>query len=179
MLSFHIKFVQTDRQMDGRTDKQKDWQTDNRKTVSPDLLIRGHKNELFYIFNCRITILSPKSCIILATMNLELSPSFAHVPLLIVNIIIFWVSSIYIFSNGRDMTKCHSFCTITTTTTTKPPQMLEQYLRFSPKTAKLRNLENKTTNILNNGWCILKPCFPAFYLNNSVFDSNYLLGQFF
>ena len=37
MFSFHVKFVQTDRWMDG--------QTDNRKTICPDLSIRGHKNE--------------------------------------------------------------------------------------------------------------------------------------
>ena len=36
MLSFHVKFVQTDR----RTDR---WTT--VKQYAPDLLIRGHKNE--------------------------------------------------------------------------------------------------------------------------------------
>ena len=36
MLSFHVKFVQTDRRMDGRTTVKK---------YAPDLLIRGHKNK--------------------------------------------------------------------------------------------------------------------------------------
>ena len=40
MLSFHIKFVQTDRRMDRQTDGQ----TDNGKTYAPDLSIRGHKD---------------------------------------------------------------------------------------------------------------------------------------
>ena len=35
MLSFHVKFVQTDRQ----TDRQ----TDNSKTIRPNLSMRGHK----------------------------------------------------------------------------------------------------------------------------------------
>ena len=43
MLSFHVKFVQTDR----RTDGQIDGQTDNGKTICPpDLSIRGHKNSM-------------------------------------------------------------------------------------------------------------------------------------
>ena len=41
MLSFHVKFVQTDRRMDG--------QTDNGKTICPDLLIWEHK-KVFKIF---------------------------------------------------------------------------------------------------------------------------------
>ena len=44
MLSFHVKFVQTDRQ----TDRQLDGQTDRRTTVkqyTPDLSIKGHKKE--------------------------------------------------------------------------------------------------------------------------------------
>ena len=40
MLSFHVKFVQTDRQMN----RWMDGQTDNGKTISPDLSIWGHKN---------------------------------------------------------------------------------------------------------------------------------------
>ena len=41
MLSFHVKFVQTDRQTDG----QMDGKTDNGKTICPsDLTIWGHKN---------------------------------------------------------------------------------------------------------------------------------------
>ena len=45
MLSFHVKFVQTDRWMDGQTDGQ----TDRRTTVkqyAPELSIQGHKNGL-------------------------------------------------------------------------------------------------------------------------------------
>ena len=34
MLSFHVKFVQTDRQTDGRTDGRTDRQTNNGKTIS-------------------------------------------------------------------------------------------------------------------------------------------------
>ena len=36
MLSFHVKFVQTDRQTDGQT---------TLKQYAPDLWIRGHKKE--------------------------------------------------------------------------------------------------------------------------------------
>ena len=39
MLSFHIKFVQTDRQ----TDRQ-DGKTDNSKQCAPDYSIQGHKS---------------------------------------------------------------------------------------------------------------------------------------
>ena len=39
MLSFHVKFVQTDRQMDGWTDRRT-----TVKQYAPDLSIRGHKN---------------------------------------------------------------------------------------------------------------------------------------
>ena len=41
MLSFHVKFVQTDRRTDGRTDRQR--QT-NYAPPPPDLSIREHKN---------------------------------------------------------------------------------------------------------------------------------------
>ena len=41
MLSFHVNFVQTDRQMDRQTDGQ----TDNGKRICPRSLIRGHKNK--------------------------------------------------------------------------------------------------------------------------------------
>ena len=40
MLSFHIKFVQTDKWTDGQTHGQ----TDNGKTICPQSLILGHKN---------------------------------------------------------------------------------------------------------------------------------------
>ena len=50
--------------------------------------------------------------------NFELSPLFLHIPLLIVNI--HFEFQVYMFSNGRDMTKCLSFCTKTTTTTCTP-----------------------------------------------------------
>ena len=39
MLSFHVKFVQTDRRTDGLTDRQ----TDNGKTICPRSSILGHK----------------------------------------------------------------------------------------------------------------------------------------
>ena len=39
MLSFHVKFVQTDRQTDRRTDR---WTTVQQ--YAPDLSIRGNKN---------------------------------------------------------------------------------------------------------------------------------------
>ena len=42
MLSFHVKFVQTDRQTDRRTDGQ----TDNGKTICPDLSMRGNKKTI-------------------------------------------------------------------------------------------------------------------------------------
>ena len=42
MLSFHVKFVQTD----GQTDEQ----TDNGKIICPpNLSIRGHKKEKFFV----------------------------------------------------------------------------------------------------------------------------------
>ena len=44
MLSFHVKFVPTDRRTDGRTNGR----TDRRTTVkqyAPDLSIRGHRRE--------------------------------------------------------------------------------------------------------------------------------------
>ena len=46
MLSFHVKFVQTDRQTDRRTVRRPDGRTDRRTTVkqyAPYLSIRGHK----------------------------------------------------------------------------------------------------------------------------------------
>ena len=42
MLSFHVKFVQTDRQTDGRTDRQT-----TVKQYALDLSIQGHKHEKF------------------------------------------------------------------------------------------------------------------------------------
>ena len=59
--------------------------------------------------------------------NEKLSPLFVHVPFLVVNI--YFELKVYMFSNGRDMTKYYSSCT-----TTMP--RLYQYLRFPPKTAK-------------------------------------------
>ena len=47
MLSFHVKFVQTDRRTDTRMDRRTDGQSDRQTTVkqyAPDLLIRGHEN---------------------------------------------------------------------------------------------------------------------------------------
>ena len=40
MLSFHVKFVHTDRRTDGRTDRRTD---ENGKTICPHLSMRGHK----------------------------------------------------------------------------------------------------------------------------------------
>ena len=40
MLSFHVKFVQTDRWTDRRTDGQ----TDNSKTICPQSFDTGYKN---------------------------------------------------------------------------------------------------------------------------------------
>ena len=42
MLSFHVKFVPTDRQTDG--------QTDNGKTLCPRSFDAGHKNPYFILF---------------------------------------------------------------------------------------------------------------------------------
>ena len=47
MLSFHVKFVQTNRRTDGRKDRQLDGQTDRWTTVkqyAPNLSMQGHKN---------------------------------------------------------------------------------------------------------------------------------------
>ena len=41
-------------------------------------------------------------------MNLELYPLVVHIPISVVNI--YFEFQAYMFSNGRDMTKCHSFC---------------------------------------------------------------------
>ena len=45
MLSFHVKFVQTDRwtnrQTDGQTDRQMDGRTDNSKTICPQFFDTG------------------------------------------------------------------------------------------------------------------------------------------
>ena len=49
-------------------------------------------------------ILSPKTGITLAEMNLEISPLFVHVPFFIVNLQFEFL--VHMFSNGRDMTKC-------------------------------------------------------------------------
>ena len=49
MLSFHVKFAQTDRQMDGQTDRQMDGRTDRQKMVkqhAPNLSILGRKNKV-------------------------------------------------------------------------------------------------------------------------------------
>ena len=43
MLSFHVKFVQTDRRMDRKMDRQTDGQT-TIEQYAPDLSIRGHNN---------------------------------------------------------------------------------------------------------------------------------------
>ena len=59
-----------------------------------------------------LKILSPKRVTILAKKNLELFPLFVHIPLFIVYILYFEFQ-VYMFSNGRNMTKCHSFCTLT------------------------------------------------------------------
>ena len=55
---------------------------------------------------------SKKQGIILAKINLKSSLLFLHIPLFEVNI--YFEFQVYVFSNGRDMTKCHSFCTTTT-----------------------------------------------------------------
>ena len=47
---------------------------------------------------------SPKRGIILPKMNLELSPLFVHIPLFKVNI--YFEFQVYMFSKGKDMTKC-------------------------------------------------------------------------
>ena len=44
MLSFHVKFVVTDRRTDGRTDRGT-----MVKQYAPDLSIQGYKNKLFII----------------------------------------------------------------------------------------------------------------------------------
>ena len=41
MLSFHVKFVQTDRRTDKRTDGRTDGQTDNGKTLGPPIFRYG------------------------------------------------------------------------------------------------------------------------------------------
>ena len=68
-------------------------------------------------------------------MNLELSLLFVHIPLLIVNI--YFEFQVYMFSNGRDMTKCHSFCMPTAITTNPKAIAISQV--FSKKTVKLKN----------------------------------------
>ena len=50
-----------------------------------------------------------------AQINLVLSPLFVHIPIFIVNI--YFEFQVYMFRNGRDITKCHSFCIKTTTMT--------------------------------------------------------------
>ena len=49
MLSFHAKFVQTDRQMDRRRDGQTDRQI-TVKQYAPNLSIWGHKNCDVYFY---------------------------------------------------------------------------------------------------------------------------------
>ena len=44
MLSFHVKFVQTDKRSDRRTERRT-----LVKQYAPDLSIRGHKNKLILI----------------------------------------------------------------------------------------------------------------------------------
>ena len=73
MLSFHVKFVQTDRQTDGRTDgrtvRRADGRTDRRTTVkqyAPDLSIREHKKKTTLTGNTVSLILAveePHHCI--------------------------------------------------------------------------------------------------------------------
>ena len=75
--------------------------------------------------------------------KIEMSPLIVWIALRIVNTYS-RVSSKYLH-NKRDITKCQSFCTMTTTT--KMPR-LYQYLRFSPKTAELK--------------CKTDCCFPRF-----------------
>ena len=41
MLSFHVKFVQADRQTDGWTDRWTDGQTDKGKTICPSIFRYG------------------------------------------------------------------------------------------------------------------------------------------
>ena len=50
MLSFHVKFVQTNRRMDGQTNRRTKGQMDNSKTISPKSFDAGHK--LKCILNC-------------------------------------------------------------------------------------------------------------------------------
>ena len=49
-------------------------------------------------------IVSPKWEIILTKMNIKLFPLYVQFPLFIVNI--YFERYVYMFSNGRDMTKC-------------------------------------------------------------------------
>ena len=49
MLSFHVKFVQTDRWTDGRTDGGKDRRT-TVKQYAPNLSIRGTKSYVTAVF---------------------------------------------------------------------------------------------------------------------------------
>ena len=51
-------------------------------------------------------------------MNSESSPLFAHIPLFLANI--YFEFQVYMFSNGRDMTNCHSFCTMMMTIAISP-----------------------------------------------------------
>ena len=45
MLSFHVKFVQTDRRTDGQTEGRTDGQTDNGKTICPLIFRYGSKKK--------------------------------------------------------------------------------------------------------------------------------------
>ena len=65
-------------------------------------------------------------------MHSELSPFIVWIALWIMNT--YFEFQVNICYNNRDITKCQSFSTMTTTTTPK----LLQYLEFSPKTFKVK-----------------------------------------
>ena len=71
-----------------------------------------------FIENSQAKNSSPKKGIILAKMNLELSLLFVYIPHFIVNMYFEFQVNI-MFTNGRDMTKCHSICMTTTMTTSR------------------------------------------------------------
>ena len=56
MLSFHVKFVQTDRRTDKRTDRQTT--VKQYAPPPPDLSIRGHKNENVDMIKSNLKVLS-------------------------------------------------------------------------------------------------------------------------
>ena len=86
--------------------------------------------------------------------HFELSPSIVYIALWIVNT--YFMFPVYIFSNNRDITKCQSFCTTTTTVMTMMTPRLQQYLWFSPKTAK-----QKKEFVLDRNTCSQKMNFPS------------------